>query len=91
VIRSAVATRLDSFTIDEHYHITAGVSYARLGDYRLNPEHPPGVYLCSLDHRVGPPAYRFLSDGAQKEEPPAKSAQSVVGTSRQNGPRGYVL
>jgi hypothetical protein len=44
-IRSAIATRLDSLNIDEAYHITAGVSYARLGDYRLNPEHPPLVKL----------------------------------------------
>jgi len=43
LIRAAVTTRLDSFTIDEPYHITAGVSYARLRDYRLNPEHPPLV------------------------------------------------
>lgn len=42
-MRSAIATRLDAFTIDEPYHITAGVSYWRLGDYRLNPEHPPLV------------------------------------------------
>jgi hypothetical protein len=45
VLRSAIATRLDSFDIDEAYHITAGVTYARLGDYRLNPEHPPLVKL----------------------------------------------
>jgi hypothetical protein len=37
--RSAIGTRLDSFLLDEYYHITAGVSYVRLGDYRLNPEH----------------------------------------------------
>jgi hypothetical protein len=45
VFRSAIATRLDSFDLDEAYHITAGVTYARLGDYRLNPEHPPLVKL----------------------------------------------
>ncbi len=45
VLRSAIATRLDSFDIDEAYHITAGVTYARLGDYRLNPEHPPLIKL----------------------------------------------
>jgi Dolichyl-phosphate-mannose-protein mannosyltransferase len=45
ILRSAVATRLDSFTIDENYHITAGVSYLRTGDYRINPEHPPLVKL----------------------------------------------
>ena len=45
ILRSAIATRLDSFDIDEAYHITAGVTYARLGDYRLNPEHPPFIKL----------------------------------------------
>jgi hypothetical protein len=45
ILRSAVATRLDSFTVDENYHITAGVSYLRTGDYRINPEHPPLVKL----------------------------------------------
>lgn len=41
--RSAVATRLDSFTLDEAYHITAGVSYVQRADFRINPEHPPLV------------------------------------------------
>ena len=45
ILRSAIATRLDSLDIDEAYHITAGASYVRLGDYRLNPEHPPLVKL----------------------------------------------
>jgi hypothetical protein len=45
ILRSAIATRLDSLDIDEAYHITSGVSYVRLGDYRLNPEHPPLVKL----------------------------------------------
>jgi 4-amino-4-deoxy-L-arabinose transferase-like glycosyltransferase len=39
------ATSLDSFTIDEPYHIAAGASYLREGDYRINPEHPPLVKL----------------------------------------------
>ena len=45
IIRSAIATRLDGFTIDEAYHIAAGVSYVRLGDFRINPEQPPLVKL----------------------------------------------
>lgn len=45
IVRSAIATRLDGFTIDEAYHIAAGVSYVRLGDFRVNPEHPPLVKL----------------------------------------------
>ncbi len=45
ILRSAIATRLDSFTGDENYHVVAGVSYIRTGDYRINPEHPPLVKL----------------------------------------------
>lgn len=39
--RSWHGTRLDSLTVDEGWHIVAGVEYAREGDFRLNPEHPP--------------------------------------------------
>jgi len=45
ILRSALATRLDSFTLDEAYHIASGVSYVRYRDFRLNPEHPPLVKL----------------------------------------------
>jgi hypothetical protein len=45
VARSALGTRLDSFTIDEPWHIVAGASYVRTGDFRLNPEQPPLVKL----------------------------------------------
>lgn len=45
IVRSAIATRLDGFTIDEAYHIAAGVSYVRYRDFRINPEHPPLVKL----------------------------------------------
>jgi hypothetical protein len=45
VVRSAIATRLDGFTIDEPYHIAAGVSYVRYADFRINPEQPPLVKL----------------------------------------------
>jgi len=41
VLRSAWATRRDGFTVDEPWHITAGVAYLRTGEYYLNPEHPP--------------------------------------------------
>jgi len=44
-LRSSKATRLDGFTIDEPWHITAGVAYLRTGEYYLNPEHPPLVKL----------------------------------------------
>jgi hypothetical protein len=45
ILRSVLATRLDDFTLDEAYHIAAGVSYVQHGDFRLNPEHPPLVKL----------------------------------------------
>ncbi len=41
IARSHLGTRLDSFTVDEPWHIVAGTSYVRTGDFRLNPEHPP--------------------------------------------------
>ncbi|MEZ5439489.1 MAG: hypothetical protein R3F22_03655 [Lysobacteraceae bacterium] len=41
--RVSVGTRLDSFTLDEAWHIAAGVAYQRGGDMHLNPEHPPLV------------------------------------------------
>ncbi|WP_146141353.1 ArnT family glycosyltransferase [Spirosoma oryzae] len=41
IVRSNWATRLDSFTLDEAYHIMAGASYAGTGSFRINPEHPP--------------------------------------------------
>lgn len=43
--RASYATRLDGFTIDEPLHVAAAVAGARLGDFRLNPEHPPLVKL----------------------------------------------
>jgi len=35
-LRSAIATRLDSFTLDEGYHFVAGVSYIQRADFRIN-------------------------------------------------------
>jgi len=65
-LRSAWATRLDGFTIDEPYHVVAGAAYARLGDYRLNPEHPPLVKLwlgATIPARALPlPPFRPLFD-----------------------------
>src|ERR1700722_14421677 len=45
ILRSAISTRLDGFTIDEAYHIAAGLSYVKYHDFRINPEHPPLVKL----------------------------------------------
>lgn len=52
VLRSSIATRLDGFSVDEPYHIVAGVSYVRTGDFRLNPEHPPLVKLTGPRRRT---------------------------------------
>ncbi|GAB2508549.1 hypothetical protein GCM10027084_24780 [Pseudoxanthomonas sangjuensis] len=64
VLRSAFGTRLDSFTIDEPWHIVAGTAYVRGGDRHLNPEHPPlaklwvGAWM-PADFKLGPePALR---------------------------------
>jgi len=60
IVRSAITTRLDGFTIDEAYHIAAGVSYVRQGDFRINPEHPPlvklwvGSVIAATGFRMGP-------------------------------------
>jgi hypothetical protein len=32
-------------TADENFHLVAGYSYLKWGDYRINPEHPPLVKL----------------------------------------------
>ena len=55
IVRSAIATRLDGFTIDEPYHIAAGVSYVRHADFRINPEQPPlvKVWVGSLISATG--------------------------------------
>ncbi|MEZ5333204.1 MAG: glycosyltransferase family 39 protein [Thermoanaerobaculia bacterium] len=37
--------RSASPTFDEPAHLAAGVSYWRSGDFRMNPEHPPGLEL----------------------------------------------
>src|SRR6516225_9625077 len=66
IVRSAIATRLDGFTIDEAYHIAAGVSYVRLGDFRINPEQPPlvklwvGTFIAPTGFRASP--LRSFSD-----------------------------
>jgi len=60
VVRSAIATRLDGFTIDEPYHIAAGVSYVRYADFRINPEQPPLVKLW-VGAFIAPAGFRLES------------------------------
>ena len=71
IARSALGTRLDSFTIDEPWHTVVGVAYLRSGDMHLNPEHPPLVKrwvgaAMPADFRVG--AEPALRDKAQERE-----------------------
>ncbi len=66
IVRSSITTSLDSFTIDEAYHIGAGTAYVRTGDFRLNPEHPPlvklwvGTFVSVQGFQLSP--YREFSD-----------------------------
>ena len=39
------AARQKSPTADENFHLVAGYSYLKWGDYRINPEHPPFAKL----------------------------------------------
>ncbi|MBA4122954.1 MAG: hypothetical protein H0X72_10895 [Acidobacteria bacterium] len=72
VIRSSIATRLDSFTMDEAYHIGAGAAYFQTGDFRLNPEHPPlvklwvGAFVSSRGFQLSP--YRAFTDKGDERE-----------------------
>ena len=72
VVRSHLATRLDSFTLDEAFHITAGAAYVQTRDFRLNPEHPPlvklwiGAFVTAAGFRVSP--YRPLLDKRDERE-----------------------
>jgi hypothetical protein len=60
ILRSSIATGLDSFTYDEAYHIGAGAVHIRTGDFRLNPEQPPltklwvGAYVTALGYNTSP-------------------------------------
>ena len=71
VLRSQAGTRLDGWTVDEPWHVVAGESYQRTGDFRLNPEHPPLVKLAVAvavpdDFALRPPA--VLTEKSQERE-----------------------
>ena len=78
ILRSSVATRLDGFTLDEAYHIAAGVSYVRNLDFRINPEHPPlvkfwvGSFISATGFRLSP-----LRPFADKSDERAFTEQDV--------------
>ena len=84
ILRSAITTRLDGFTIDEAYHIAAGVSYVKYHDFRINPEHPPLVKLW-----VGIVMYAtgFRLDSLhQFNDKPGERAFANLAVFRQNDP-----
>ncbi|MDQ3228271.1 MAG: phospholipid carrier-dependent glycosyltransferase [Pseudomonadota bacterium] len=71
VWRSSAGTRLDTFTVDEPWHIVAGTTYVRHGDFALNPEHPPLVKLwvgasAANEFRLRPK--KALSEKTQERE-----------------------
>ncbi|MEP6705123.1 MAG: phospholipid carrier-dependent glycosyltransferase, partial [Acidobacteriota bacterium] len=72
IIRSSIATSLDSFTFDEAYHVGAGAAYIQTGDFRLNPEQPPltklwtGAYVTMLGYHVSP--YRPFADKSDERD-----------------------
>ena len=72
IVRSAISTRLDGFTIDEPYHIATGVSYVRYADFRINPEHPPlvklwaGAFLSATGFHLNP--IRVFADKADERD-----------------------
>ncbi|MAL03871.1 MAG: hypothetical protein CL625_06320, partial [Arenimonas sp.] len=71
VLRSHVGTQRDGFTVDEPWHVVAGVSYLRMGDYRLNPEHPPLVKLvagAAQDRDFVLPPVAPLAEKSQERE-----------------------
>ena len=45
VTLSLTAALRKSPTADENFHLVAGYSYLKWGDYRINPEHPPFAKL----------------------------------------------
>jgi Tetratricopeptide repeat len=84
ILRSAVATRLDGFTIDEAYHIAAGVSYLKYHDFRINPEHPPLVKLWVGSFMV---ATGFRLDSLRQfNDKPGERNYANLAVFRQNDP-----
>ena len=72
ILRSSIATSLDSFTFDEAYHVGAGAAYIQTGEFRLNPEQPPltklwtGSYVTLLGYHVSP--YRAFADKSDERD-----------------------
>ncbi|MFH1171567.1 MAG: glycosyltransferase family 39 protein [bacterium] len=56
------SARTESQTVDEGVHLTAGYSYWKTGDFRLNPEHPPIVKLLASVPLLFLPIHLPLSD-----------------------------
>jgi cytochrome bd-type quinol oxidase subunit 2 len=71
IVRSWLGTRRDSMTVDEAWHVVAGVEYIREQSYRLNPEHPPLVKLAAgaavPPTFVIPPRTALSGKGAERD------------------------
>jgi hypothetical protein len=72
IVRSSIATSLDSFTFDEAYHIGSGATYVQTGDFRLNPEQPPltkfwsGAYATLKGYKISP--FRPFADKSDERD-----------------------
>jgi 4-amino-4-deoxy-L-arabinose transferase-like glycosyltransferase len=84
IVRSAIATRLDGFTLDEPYHIAAGVSYVKYHDFRVNPEQPPLVKLW-VGTLIAATGFH-LDPLRQFHDKPEERAFTMGATLRQNDP-----
>lgn len=59
----------DSQTTDEAVHLSAGLSYWRTGDFRLNPEHPPLIKLLAALPLLPFRNLPLMTSGAAWNEP----------------------
>lgn len=69
LVLAVTSSRRKSSTFDEGAHIPAAYTYVALGDFRMNPEHPPLVKLLS-----GLPL-RFLHPKMDTEDPDWKAGK----------------
>lgn len=69
---SGYALMADAPVVDEAPHLAAGLSYAALQDYRLNPEHPPltkiaaGAFACIANPEL-PTDASWWKDGINEQ------------------------
>lgn len=75
----------DSQTTDEAVHLTAGYSYWRTNDHRLNPEHPPLMKLLAAVPLLAIPQLNFSTASQDWRQPNEwEMGADFLYTSRQN-------